>query len=72
MASLKYRIEFGPRDDRKVKLRLRMAAVMPVYRALKAAGELNILIVNPAGERVDPDQLALNVELGGSRFGDHG
>ena len=57
----KYKIEFGAKHDRKVKIGLRQAEVIPAYDRLKAAGEDAISIISPTGEKLDPHQFRLDV-----------
>lgn len=59
-----YKIEFGPRDDRKVRLGLKTTSVMGRYDALIAAGEPDVQIRSSAGEVLDPNQLRLDLRSG--------
>lgn len=56
----KYKIEYGPKDDRKVKLGLRVADVMAAYEGLAQAGEIDLTIVSPQGKKLDPRQFRLD------------
>jgi hypothetical protein len=54
-----YKIEYGPPNDRKVKLRLSTGDVIPAYDRLIAAGEPGIVIFSPDGSMVEPHSLRL-------------
>ena len=62
---MSYKIEFGPKNARKVKIGLKTNEVMSAYDGLLAAGELAIVIFSPDGEKVESHVLRLAV--GGNR-----
>lgn len=60
-----YKIEFGPAEDRKVKLRLKTHEIIGAFERLSAAGERDIRIFGHSGEEVAFHTLKL--AIGGNR-----